>query len=362
MRYRPIAKNTVSDEVGSAWFSNQVIEWYQHSGRKNLPWQLNPTPYEVWLSEIMLQQTQVATVIPYFNKFIQTFPNIKTLAQADLDAVLAHWQGLGYYARARNLHKTAKIIVDQYQANFPTDIEQVIKLPGIGRSTAGAILSLSLNQPHPILDGNVKRVIARFYGIKGWSGKASILKVMWSKAELITPKVNTKHFNQAMMDMGATVCVRSNPLCGQCCLESKCYANKNDSWHLFPSPKPKKKRPLKQAYVVQVIYKNSIYLEKRPPTGIWGSLWSLPEFETECEAKAWLETFVTKSKALNRSIQKDVLLHRFSHFDLNLNQIILEIKEPALLVAEGEKKYIKYNELKNLGLPTPIKKLISLIQ
>ncbi len=212
-------------EKSAATFSQKIIQWYHIQGRKHLPWQQNKTPYRVWISEIMLQQTQVATVIPYYLKFMASFPTIKALAEAPEDEVLHHWTGLGYYARARNLHKAAKTIQQKYGGEFPKDISQVIELSGIGRSTAGAILSLSLDLPHAILDGNVKRVLSRCYKVSGYTGQAKYEKNMWQLTEQLTPYTDTAYYNQAMMDLGATICTRSKPKCEQCPLASTCLAN-----------------------------------------------------------------------------------------------------------------------------------------
>ena len=220
-------------------FSDNILSWYHQQGRKHLPWQQNKTPYRVWISEIMLQQTQVATVIPYYQRFMESFPDVVSLAKASEDQVLHHWTGLGYYARARNLHKAAKTIAEQYSGEFPTDIEQVIALPGIGRSTAGAILSLSLKQHHPILDGNVKRVLARCYLVEGHNAQAKYEKALWPITETLTPEKGVEFFNQAMMDIGATVCTRSKPKCDECPVNDSCLANATNEQANYPQKKTK---------------------------------------------------------------------------------------------------------------------------
>lgn len=226
-------------------FSHQVLEWYQRYGRKTLPWQLDKTPYQVWLSEVMLQQTQVATVIPYFQRFMARFPTVSQLAAAPLDEVLHLWTGLGYYARARNLHKAAQTIVAQHGGEFPTSFEEIAALPGIGRSTAGAILSLSLGQHYPILDGNVKRVLARCYAVEGWPGKKPVENRLWQISGEVTPAEGVGQFNQAMMDLGALVCTRSKPKCELCPLSNGCIAYANHSWANYPGKKPKQTLPEK---------------------------------------------------------------------------------------------------------------------
>ena len=261
-------------------FSDKILIWYDNYGRKNLPWQRNRDPYRIWLSQIMLQQTQVKTVIPYFKKFIQVFPDIKSLATADLDHVLHLWTGLGYYARARNLHKTAKIICQNYDEHFPESFDEVLKLPGIGRSTAGAILSLAHGQHQIILDGNVKRVLARFHGITGWPGFKKVEEILWLNAADHTPKQQVAQYNQAIMDLGATVCTRSQPDCRPCPIAKKCYAQQNGEQKNYPGSKPRQSLPQKNVVMAMIQNnKNEVLLLQRPPTGIWGSLWCFPELE-----------------------------------------------------------------------------------
>ncbi|MBT8440604.1 MAG: A/G-specific adenine glycosylase, partial [Gammaproteobacteria bacterium] len=255
-------------------FSEKVLFWGKAHGRKDLPWQQQMTPYRVWVSEIMLQQTQVKTVIPYFEKFVENFPTIQQLAEANVDEVLHHWSGLGYYARARNLHKTAQTIASVYKGKFPEEIHEMEKLPGIGRSTAGAILSLSRGLYFPILDGNVKRVLARCFEVGGWPGKASVLKQLWQISEKVTPRQETASFNQSMMDLGSMVCTRGSPACDNCPLNNQCGAYKSGNWSNYPGKKPKKALPVKKT--IMLLIKNdqgAILLQKRPPAGIWGGLW-----------------------------------------------------------------------------------------
>ena len=230
-------------------FSAQVLDWYDKYGRKTLPWQIDKTPYKVWLSEVMLQQTQVATVIPYFERFMARFPTVTDLANAPLDEVLHLWTGLGYYARARNLHKAAQQVATLHGGKFPETFEEVAALPGVGRSTAGAILSLSLGKHFPILDGNVKRVLARCYAVSGWPGKKEVENKLWSLSEQVTPAVGVERFNQAMMDLGAMICTRSKPKCSLCPLQNGCIAAANNSWALYPGKKPKQTLPERRGTV-----------------------------------------------------------------------------------------------------------------
>jgi len=265
-------------------FTDNLLKWYQVHGRKNLPWQQNMSPYPIWVSEIMLQQTQVATVIPYYQKFMAQFKTLEDLANAPIDDVLHLWTGLGYYARARNLHKTAKIIMQQHNGSFPKDIEDIIALPGIGRSTAGAILSFSRNEYHPILDGNVKRVLTRYLAIEGWPGKKPIENILWQAAQQLTPLTAAPQYNQAIMDLGSSLCSRSRPNCEQCPVKSSCLSNLQGTQSQYPNSKPKKDKPIKQAYMLvhcdKVDKSLRVFLQQRPPTGIWGGLWCFPQYET----------------------------------------------------------------------------------
>ncbi len=285
-----------------ATFQQNVLRWFDQHGRKDLPWQQNPTPYRVWVSEIMLQQTQVKTVIPYYGKFMASFPTLKSLADASTDEVLAHWSGLGYYARARNLHKAAQLAMAQSETasaqspkrqlprgqlpegQLPDTLESLMALPGIGRSTAGAILSLALKQPHPILDGNVKRVLARHFAVDGWPGKTAVLNELWQLSETYTPSAgqktvrDTHKFNQAMMDLGAMICTRTKPQCHSCPLMESCKGYQSGKPENYPGKKPPKTTPVKTT--VMLVLRNpagDILLYQRPAKGIWGGLWSLPE-------------------------------------------------------------------------------------
>lgn len=255
-----------------------ILEWFDKNGRKNLPWQKARTPYRVWVSEIMLQQTQVTTVIPYFERFIKKFPDVKSLANAPEDEVLELWAGLGYYARARNLHKTAKIIQQEYKGTFPNDLLLLQELPGIGRSTAGAIFSLGMNQPAAILDGNVKRVFTRLHAIDGYPNASKTLKQLWQIAEDYLPNERAADYTQAMMDLGALLCTPTQPNCKSCPVQKYCLAHAQDKTTDYPTPKPTKSLPVRSShFLILVNNQQEILLEKRPPAGIWGGLWSLPE-------------------------------------------------------------------------------------
>mgnify|MGYP006136905505 CR=1 FL=1 len=320
----------------------------------------------------MLQQTQVATVIPYYQRFMASFPTITDLAKSDEDTVLHHWTGLGYYARARNLHKSAKIIADEYQGLFPEEIEQVIALPGIGRSTAGAILSLSLNQHHPILDGNVKRVLARSYLVEGYNGLSKFDKSLWQLSEQLTPAIETASFNQAMMDLGATVCTRSKPDCSLCPVEKSCLAKASDQQAYFPQKKQKKTIPVKSTIMVipRITDDNGdkVLMEKRPPTGIWGGLWCFNEVQELEQVDALLATLSLKALS-HHNTKKDPkhilpeFRHTFSHFHLDITPIIIDCQQLNLsIINEVDKqKWYDLTQPVSVGLAASTQKLLTFL-
>ncbi|MEI6706955.1 MAG: A/G-specific adenine glycosylase [Methylococcales bacterium] len=334
-------------------FQQRVLTWFACRGRKDLPWQQNTTPYRVWLSEIMLQQTQVATVIPYFHAFIEKFPTLDSLAQTSIDDVLPYWSGLGYYARARNLHKSAQIIYQQQR--FPDTLEELMALSGIGQSTAGAILSIAFHKSHPILDGNVKRVLTRYKGITGWSGDSQVTKQLWAISTALTPIERCADYTQAIMDLGATVCTRSKPLCTVCPLASDCVALSMGIVSTLPTPKPKKTLPVKQRIFLLLSNDDQqIFLEKRPPTGIWGGLWSLPEFDSIESAQDWC---LSKKLAINSQQVLPTSRHTFSHYHLDYTPLVIQTNSPTNFVMEANQS-LWYNAGVLLGLAAPIKQLL----
>lgn len=335
-------------------FSRAVLDWYALYGRKTLPWQIEKTPYHVWLSEVMLQQTQVVTVIPYFERFIRRFPDVAALAAAPIDEVLHLWTGLGYYARARNLHKAAKKIVADHQGRFPTDFDDVFNLPGVGRSTAGAILSLSQNQHYPILDGNVKRVIARCYAVGGWPGKKEVEQKLWQLSEEVTPKQGVAQFNQAMMDLGAMVCTRSKPKCDLCPLKQGCIAYANQNWANYPGKKPKKQIPEKTAWFLLLQQDDKIWLEQRPTAGIWGGLFCFPQFADETELSEWLERRGIKGKPE----QQTAFRHTFSHFHLDIVPVLVNVERLNCAMDEGVGIWYALRRPQTIGLAAPVEKLL----
>ncbi len=316
--------------LAESQFAHAVIAWHRKHGRRNLPWQNRNDPYRRWVSEIMLQQTQVTTVIPYYRRFIERFPDLKALATSSIDEVLTYWTGLGYYARARNLHRTARLIIEEHDMEFPGTFEDLVKLPGIGRSTAGAILSFSFNLPYPILDGNVRRVLARYHKIDGWPGKSAIAKRLWAVAELHTPSQNIGEYTQAMMDIGAELCLRRRPLCTKCPLASSCAARHLGDPQRYPTPRPRKGR---QFIVTTMIMAHDtdgrVLLEKRPTTGYWGGLWSFPESPSGVAKEDWFQekfSLAIACEAPWRSIK-----HQFSHLEIEIQPV------PATLVGRAPK-------------------------
>jgi A/G-specific adenine glycosylase len=335
-----------------------LLPWFDRHGRKSLPWQIDPTPYRVWVSEIMLQQTQVTTVIPYYQRFIQRFPHVSELALAPIDEVLHLWTGLGYYARARNLHRAALRIVSVHAGVFPGTLAEVQALPGVGRSTAGAVLALSLSQRHPILDGNVKRVLTRCFGVAGFPGERSVENMLWALADRCTPADRVASYTQAIMDLGATVCVRSRPLCERCPLAVHCVARREGRQASLPTPRPRKPRPRRIAYAVIVQRGDgAVLLEQRPPTGVWGGLWTFPQFESVDSAHSWLPT-VAGLRERRELEQLPPYLHAFTHFDLTLHPILARAESSACVADADRRRWYDPAQPAKIGLAKPVLDLI----
>lgn len=336
------------------WFSDQVVHWYHQYGRKQLPWQLDKSPYKTWLSEVMLQQTQVATVIPYFNRFIEQYPTVRALAAAPLDHVLHLWTGLGYYARARNLHKAANIVVEQYNGEFPQQFEQVLALPGIGRSTAGAILSLSLQQHWPILDGNCKRVLSRFAAIDGWPGNKAVEQQLWQLAEQVTPRQGVAEFNQAMMDLGATLCTRSKPRCVDCPLKLHCQAALRGEQGLYPAKKPKKTIPERHSFWLLLEYQSEVLLVQRPAAGLWGGLYGFLEFDSAELRQQYCDLHALTALQFE---EMPAFRHTFSHFHLWIQPQRLILAQLPCSVQQSAATWFTMDALPAVGLSAPAKQL-----
>ena len=343
-------------------FASAVLDWYDRHGRKDLPWQREPTPYRVWVSEIMLQQTQVSVVVPYFERFMARLPTLASLADAPPDTVLALWSGLGYYARARNLQRAAVLIRDRHGGVFPQAIEAVRALPGIGRSTAGAVLSLALGQRHPILDGNVKRVLARCFGIEGWPGQPAVQAGLWGLAERLTPAERVGAYNQAMMDLGATLCTRARPDCGRCPLSGTCQALAQGRQGDLPQGRPP--RPLPARETLMILARGpggEVFLERRPPSGIWGGLWSLPETQGGADPADWCRTRLGLEP--RRLEMHPSRRHTFTHFalDIQLAEVWVEPR-PEGVADAGPGPWFSLGDIQSLGLPAPVRRILKALQ
>jgi len=337
-------------------FAEGLLSWFKDHGRHDLPWQEQTSLYSCWVSEIMLQQTQVATVIPYYENFMQHFPDISALSQATQDDVLLHWAGLGYYSRGRNLHKAALIIAQQHDGQFPQDYEEVLALPGIGPSTAGAILAQALGQRHAILDGNVKRVLARYRAIEGWPGQSQVEKQLWRYAEKYTPERDVANYTQAIMDLGATVCTRSSAKCDVCPLCDNCRALQQNRVADLPTRKAKKILPVKQKRFLIIKNEQGDYLmEKRPPAGIWGGLWSLPELAMDQP----VDEMVSENWQLSVSHYSDlpVFRHTFSHFHLDITPCEVLVAPSVLAIADAE-RYQWRTDVTQLALAAPVSSIL----
>lgn len=337
-------------------FSDPLLAWFEQHGRKDLPWQHPRSPYRVWVSEIMLQQTQVQTVIPYFERFMQNFTNVQDLANASEEQVMAHWSGLGYYSRARNLHRSAKIICEEYGGEFPRKLEQLMSLPGIGQSTAAAIISQAFNTKAAILDGNVKRVLSRYFAVEGWPEQAAVKKALWQLAEACMPEQHCADYTQAIMDLGASCCSSKNPQCHRCPVQASCTAFLQNKVQHYPFKAVKKTLPVKhQQFLILHKANNSIYLEKNPPTGLWGSLWCMPSIDQEGNIVDFvLERFGYQVKDIKKLLN---LKHSFSHFHLHITAQLVSVENNNLL-KELPGKWFDIEQTTTLGLAKPIKVIL----
>jgi A/G-specific adenine glycosylase len=340
-------------------FATRLLHWFAREGRHDLPWQHPRTPYRVWLAEVMLQQTQVAAVIPYFQRFVARYDRFADLAAAPIDEVLALWAGLGYYARARNLHAAAKAIVECHGGEMPRSFEAVAALPGIGRSTAGAVLAQAFGSRHAILDGNVKRVLARHAAVAGWPGEPKVAAKLWAEAEARTPRAQLADYTQAIMDLGATVCTARAPACARCPVAADCAARLADRIAEFPAAKPKRARPLRRGRLLLVENaEGALLLERRPPNGIWGGLWCPPWLAEDEPAEA--SVLADRHGLIVKPIAElEAIRHAFTHFELELRPLRLRIVGNATWIAErSEVRWLNIAAPERPGLPAPVEKLL----
>jgi A/G-specific adenine glycosylase len=338
-------------------FASKLLQWYDVHGRKDLPWQHPRTPYRVWVSEIMLQQTQVAAVVPFFARFTEAFPDIESLAQAPLDRVLHLWSGLGYYARARHLHAAAKRIIEAFDGEMPSNPEELMALPGIGRSTAAAIASIAFGQPAAILDGNVKRVLARVHAIDGWPGNGPVARKLWTLAERAVSHERPADYTQAIMDLGATLCTRVNPACEACPLKVDCIAYGRGAVARYPASRPKRALPTRRTRMLLVVNRTGdVLLERRPPAGVWGGLWCFPEADAEAPLDVvfegeWLEP--------ERHDAWECVTHTFTHFRLEIEPIVVRLRVENPQIMEGRQRlWYKGGDGREIGLAAPVKRLL----
>ena len=345
-----------ADSEDKQRIARPLLEWACVHGRHNLPWQKPATPYRVWISEIMLQQTQVSTVIPYFERFMERFPDLAALAKAPLEDVLALWSGLGYYARARNLHHAALLCREQHDGHLPESLDALTALPGIGRSTAGAIMALGFGERAPILDGNVKRVLARYHAIEGWPGKTAVLRRLWALSEYETPYKDVPAYTQAIMDLGATVCTRRQPACGQCPLAAGCTARLEGNQVAYPAPKPRRARPRRETNFAWIEADGLVLFEVRPPSGIWGGLLCLPEIPASQDAESWCRNMLGTRP--DNIAEQPGFEHEFTHFRLAASVLRLEPDDIRQIRDDSMLRWIQPEAALSKGLPAPIRRYI----
>lgn len=343
-------------------FARKLTDWHRLHGRHDLPWQGTRDPYRIWVSEIMLQQTQVGAVSGYFQRFMDRFPDLQALASATEDDVLRLWSGLGYYARGRNLHKAASLIADRHRGRFPRDAQAIAELPGIGRSTAAAIAAFAYGESVAILDGNVKRVLSRRFGVGGFPGATAVEKELWALAtSLLPPKeggARIETYTQALMDLGATVCTRGRPACKRCPLSEDCVARRTGRISELPAPRPKKAIPVRQATWLLLRYGRKVLLERRPSSGLWGGLWVFPEYDGKRIARHCREEF---SCELADHHALDPLAHGFTHFRLDIQPILCEIQARGVRAESPGRAWLDVDEARDAAVPVPVRKLLLLL-
>lgn len=345
-------------------FATRLLAWFERCGRHDLPWQHPRTPYRVWLSEVMLQQTQVRTVVPYFHRFVDALPDLPALAAASPDTVLALWSGLGYYSRARNLHAAARLCMERHNGALPRDVDALAALPGIGRSTAAAIAAQAWNDRHAILDGNVKRVLARYHAVEGWPGLPAVERVLWSHAQAhvadpALPGDRLADYTQAQMDLGATICTRSRPACAICPLQADCIARIEGRTDELPTPRPSRELPRREALALVVRdAAGRVLLHRRPPTGVWGSLWSLPQFDDARSRDDWARARLRHDAA---GTALPPIEHTFSHYHLTLHPFALRARLRSGIADADDIAWIDAESARKLGIPAPVRRLIERI-
>jgi A/G-specific adenine glycosylase len=345
-----------NDGPAAGSFAARLVRWHKRHGRHDLPWQGTRDPYRIWVSEIMLQQTQVSAVIPYFERFMASFPTVASLAGASSQAVMQHWSGLGYYSRARNLHAAAKIIQSGHGGSFPQSAEEIATLPGIGRSTAAAIAAFAFGERVAILDGNVKRVLCRAFGIEGFPGTSAVEKRLWALAESLAPESNIEIYIQALMDLGATVCARGKPACETCPLAGDCVANLEGRTGELPAPRPRKTVPARSTSMLVLVHDGKVLLELRPQSGIWGGLWSLPEAEPGADLEAMCGTRF--GLRLDSAEPLPPVRHGFTHFTLDIQPTLCRADSVATALAEPGYRWFAPEDIAGAGLPAPVKRLL----
>jgi len=341
-------------DEGGQHFAQRLLAWFERAGRHDLPWQRDRSLYRVWISEVMLQQTQVLTVIPYFDRFMTRFPTVEALAAAEPDEVLHLWSGLGYYARARNLHKAAKQVVAERNGIFPQDIEALNSLPGIGRSTAAAILAQALDQRHPILDGNVKRVMARWAGVDGSPGLPAVEARLWQISESLTPVDRAADYTQAIMDLGATVCTRTRPACDRCPVQAGCVALRDNRQSELPTPRAKRARPVRLVHWLIIENARAVVLGRRPPEGIWGGLYGFPEAADEAGIRALARARIGAQRLRLRALSP--LVHQFTHFELRIQPWVCD---GAQVVVGPTETWYNLDRAATLGIAAPVALLMA---
>jgi len=337
-------------------FSGRLIAWHRRHGRHDLPWQRTRNPYPVWLSEIMLQQTRVGAVIPYYERFLARFPDVAVLARSSPEDVLRLWAGLGYYSRARNLHRAARVIVDEHGGAFPRTRDALEALPGIGRSTAAAIAAIAFGAREAILDGNVKRVLARHFAVGGFAGTRAVEKRLWALGETLLPARGVETYTQALMDLGATICTRSSPACGRCPIASSCVALARGRVDAFPAPRPRRSPPVRPVAMLVLLCDGKVLLKKRPPAGIWGGLWSFPELPFDgdvgahCAAQLGCE--------VDPPVALEPLRHSFTHFTLDIRPFRCDVRRVKSRAEQPGMAWFTLKQVANGAVPAPVGKLL----